>query len=180
MKLVVLSLSLSLLSAAPQDINEIPMYGHVQKTKEQIAADTEFIAYMTKSGLSRRDAAMKAARRGWDYINANDLTTAMRRMNQAWLLDSNVAEIHWGFGTILGRQGAPMLDVVVMMKRALSLDSTNGRLWSDVGYTYTNQGSGVRDSAESALWYLGAEEAFARSSKLDPTYGYQFIQWTIL
>lgn len=86
--------------SAEYTINELPMYGHLQKTPEQEIADTEYIRAMTRDGRSREDAADSAARLGWNFFYKGDCATAIKRFNQAWLLDPDNQLALWGFGAI--------------------------------------------------------------------------------
>ena len=81
-------------------INELPMYGHLKKTAAQKRADREYIEYMTKDGRSRSEAADMAAKAGWNFYYKGDHATAIKRFNQAWLLDPENQLALWGFAGI--------------------------------------------------------------------------------
>ena len=82
--------------------NELPMYGERAKTAAQIRADKAFIKTVTKGGKSREDAAEYFAQTGWNSFYKGDQTTAIKRFNQAWLLDPNNQHALWGFAVIAG------------------------------------------------------------------------------
>jgi tetratricopeptide (TPR) repeat protein len=87
--------------------NTLPMYGgpdHV-KTPYQLEADEKFIQAVAQKGESREKASQAVAAGGWAFFNKGDLSTAMKRFNQAWLLDPNNPEIYKGFAAILKKQG---------------------------------------------------------------------------
>lgn len=87
--------------------NTHPMYGgpdHV-KTPHQLEADEKFIQTVTQGGQSRERASQAVAVGGWQFFNKGDLSTAMKRFNQAWLLDPNNPETYKGFAAILKKQG---------------------------------------------------------------------------
>ncbi len=86
--------------SADYPINELPMYGHIQKTADQKRADTRYIKYMTEGGRSREAAADSAARVGWNMFYRGDCSTAIKRFNQAWLLDPKNQLALWGFAVI--------------------------------------------------------------------------------
>lgn len=81
------------------------MYGEVEKCKEQIESDNNFILEMDRLFPSRTDAANDRIKSAWEYFNRKDYETSMKRFNQAWLLNPNLYEIYWGFGSIIGNQG---------------------------------------------------------------------------
>src|SRR5579871_2628650 len=88
----------------PEKINLKPMYGGVQKCKEQIEADSAFLHESDKENKDRKVACVHQLELAWKYFYENNLETSMKRFNQAWLLDSANADIYWGFGDLLGKQ----------------------------------------------------------------------------
>ena len=89
-----------------QDTNLLPKYGGVPRNEAQLASDEEFIK--TIEGLyggNRIEAAEYFATRGWNYLRQDNRQDAMRRFNQAWLLDKSNGAALWGMAAILG--GAP-------------------------------------------------------------------------
>jgi len=86
-------------------INEIPMYGGAQFTEAQIRCNEEFINSVVKQSGSRQAAAREVIKLGWQYFHRNDPRTAMKRFNQAWLLDQNNADAYYGFGHLSSVRG---------------------------------------------------------------------------
>lgn len=86
-------------------INELPMYGHIQKSAKQKRADERYIKQMTEGGRSREAAADYAARVGWNMFYKGDCSTAIKRFNQAWLLDPKNQLALWGFAVISRDRG---------------------------------------------------------------------------
>ncbi len=78
-------------------INELPMYGLREKTPAQRRADEEYMRDMTRGGQSRQAAAQVAAKNAWNVFYSGDKATAIRRFNQAWLLDPGNQLALWGF-----------------------------------------------------------------------------------
>ena len=91
----------------PPGINDLPMYGEVEKCKEQLEADANYLAEMDELFITREAAADDVIKQAWHHFYKDDLKTAMRRFNQAWLLDSTNYHIYWGFGNILGKSAKP-------------------------------------------------------------------------
>ncbi len=85
--------------------NELPMYGQRTKTPAQVRADKAFIKTVTKGRKSREDAAEYFAQTGWNSFYKGDKTTAIKRFNQAWLLNPNNQHALWGFAVIAGGRG---------------------------------------------------------------------------
>lgn len=82
---------------AAYPINELPMYGLQEKTAAQKRADEEYIRTMTRDGVSREEAAEGVAQGAWNTFYSGDKATAIRRFNQAWLLDPDNQLALWGF-----------------------------------------------------------------------------------
>jgi len=53
----------------------------------------------------RKKAAEDAAMRGWQFLRQGNAQDAMRRFNQAWLLDKSNGIALWGMGAIEATQG---------------------------------------------------------------------------
>ena len=81
-------------------LNEVPEYGHQPKSPEQEKADQEFLAIAQK----HPDAADQMINAGWAFIQRGDILSAVKRFNQAWLIDSTRWEVYWGFAVTEGKQ----------------------------------------------------------------------------
>lgn len=113
------------------------MYGGVKKCKEQIEYDKEFLAAVDKAYSRREDAAKHMVQRGWQYLSAQKLDTAMMRFNQAWLLDSLNYQIYWGFGNLLGMQ-KKFKESLPFFTRSIKLNPKYTRLLNDASVSYGN------------------------------------------
>jgi tetratricopeptide (TPR) repeat protein len=90
---------------APGLINELPRYGGLRKTPEQLAADERFLAEALKKYGSPQAAMQAHVNFGWHYLTTGHAPTAIKRFNQAWLLDSTAADVYYGFSGYLRQQG---------------------------------------------------------------------------
>jgi tetratricopeptide (TPR) repeat protein len=88
-------------------INERPRYGGLTKTAAQLEADERFIARSLHEYGTARAAMQAHVRFGWHYLATNHAPTAIKRFNQAWLLDSTAADVYYGFSAYLQQQGQP-------------------------------------------------------------------------
>src|SRR4051812_13341381 len=84
-------------NASSEPVNEIPMYGGARKTPEQEKADKDFTDSVTKNGTTKEQASKLLTDRGWEAFYNNDLSTAIKRFNQAWLLTPKETRVLWGF-----------------------------------------------------------------------------------
>lgn len=82
-------------------INLQPKYGGVEKNAAQKAADAEFLAGVNRYfNNDRTKAGQESAKRGWDFLQEGNLDDAMRRFNQAWLLNSSEGSALWGMAVV--------------------------------------------------------------------------------
>ncbi|AII53782.1 hypothetical protein N008_17595 [Hymenobacter sp. APR13] len=90
---------------ADNRINELPRYGGLRKTPEQLAADEQFVAVSLAKYGSPQAAMQAHVNFGWHYLATGHAPTAIKRFNQAWLLDSTAADVYYGFSAYLRQQG---------------------------------------------------------------------------
>ena len=83
-----------------RSINEIPEYGNQPKSPEMLQADQEFLALTKGKKKESFDHMMNV---GWSFFQRGDIGTAIKRFNQAWLIDSTRYESYWGFAAAEGR-----------------------------------------------------------------------------
>jgi len=87
--------------ACGQEQNLLPKYGSEPKSDALKAADAVFIAEMDKEYRGDRvKASADIATRGWQYVSQGDFDGAMRRFNQAWLLDAKNGTALWGMAAV--------------------------------------------------------------------------------
>ena len=99
--LVLLSANL----ACADDRNLLPKYGSLPKTEWQKEADAAFISATDQEYHGDRKSSGDSAARGWQYLIAGDRDDAMRRFNQAWLLDKQNGIALWGMAAIEADSG---------------------------------------------------------------------------
>lgn len=76
------------------------------KTEWQKAADAKFISTVDEQYHGDRNKSSRdSAARGWQYIAAGNFADAMRRFNQAWLLDNSNGAALWGMAAIQASSG---------------------------------------------------------------------------
>jgi tetratricopeptide (TPR) repeat protein len=92
--------------ACAVDRNLLPKYGGLPKTAIEKEIDDTFISVMDEDYHGdRKKASMDMAMRGWQYLAAGDLDNAMRRFNQAWLLNKKNGTALWGMAAIVSSAG---------------------------------------------------------------------------
>ena len=126
-------------------INLKPMYGGVKKDKHYQKADKDFLEHCDKIFPSRDTAAKAYVGIAWKYYNKKQYGAAMRRFNQAWLLDSLNADVYWGFGSIQGERGK-FKESVDLLNRSIELNPKNPIVWQSISISYGNLFFYTKDS----------------------------------
>lgn len=137
-KLFVVVVSLSYLyaqSPCPQGINLLPMYGKAKKCREQLALDKQFLDECDRKFASRQLASVASVKFGWKYFYDNQLDVAIKRFNQAWLLDSANAEVYWGFASVLGMK-QQYRESIPLFQKYLASHPTEANAWEGLSTSY--------------------------------------------
>ena len=117
--------------------NLLPKYGGVKKPAQLLFYDQQFLADCDSKFPNRIDAAAYFQAKGWQYLQSGDPNTAIKRFNQAWLLDSTNAGAYWGFGAVTGQRKHydESLKYLLVAQR---YGSTNKRLLVDMALARLN------------------------------------------
>lgn len=78
-------------------------------------------------------AAGEAVRRGWKALQEGQADKALRRFNQAWLIDPRRGDIYWGLAVATGVRGDSIKTVEVLFAKAERIIGANSSLQSDWG-----------------------------------------------
>lgn len=130
-------------------IDEAPMYGGMDRSKvpELKAGDDKFIKDVTAQYGSRERASRVWVNQGFAFYEQDKLGMAMRRFNQAWLLDPTNSEVYWGFAAVLQDQ-EKYCEALSMTERAFSSGPIQDGFLPDAALIYT--GCAVTSSTVSA------------------------------
>ena len=161
-------------------INEIPMYGGAKFTPQQQEANEQFIEQMVNRAGSREKASEKSAELGWYYYYKNRPRIAMKRFNQAWLLNPDNAHAYWGFGLLSAGYGKED-QAIEMLEKALSLDPNNTRLLGDVANSYVEKAKTLSKASQETKmeFFQRAERLFIKAEQLKPD-KCTYAQWAVL
>lgn len=161
-------------------IDEVPMYGGMDRSKvpELKAADEKLIEDTSRHYGNREKAAVAFIDQGFRFYRQDNMGMAMRRFNQAWLLDPNNPEIYWGFGSVLHDQ-AKMCDAMKYYDQALSFSRYISGMYPDAGRVFSL--CGVQDKSLSAeirqKLYERADTLYADAAQKDQDKGYVYVSW---
>lgn len=107
-KLLILSVAIGLSSCetkGQQPDNTKPMYGEVPKNDEYKKIDEDFKKECIEQFKTLDSSVYVQIDHAWRYFYHNDLKTAMKRFNQAWLLNSDYPDSYFGFAALMDLQG---------------------------------------------------------------------------
>jgi len=164
-------------------IDNLPMYGQpdLQRPEFLKKADEAFIAKAAE-GLGGREAASKAwSEQADQFMRQGNLDYAMRRYNQAWLLNPNNYQPYWGFGRVLLERDK-IDEAIVHLEKAISLCHDAYQkvaLLSDTGTAYTYKAASISESmsVERARFFKMANNKFEESTRLDPNDANAWMRW---
>ena len=133
-KTIGLFLALALVSpavAAPP--NEQPMFGNQPKTAEIMNADAQYIASTQKYG-TRAQVSDKSVQLGWQYFfDKKDVATAMKRFNQAWLLDPDNGDAFHGFAILVMTRDKDAAQADSLFRQGLAKPRQSPGIYLDYG-----------------------------------------------
>lgn len=124
-------------SMAEKDPGLQPEYGNIPKTPEQVESDLQFVESLLKEfDGNKMIAGKKMTELGFQYLyEKGDFVTAMRRFNQAFLVEPNNADIYYGYGTIFFNLGE-MKKARKQYEKGLELNPDHAEILTDYGTTY--------------------------------------------
>lgn len=111
----------------------IPSYVPRGKTKKARKVDTSEIMRVLEKDNARNRDAEKAVDLGFSYFLKRDYVTAMRRFNQAWLLNPNNGDTYHGFALVVFERDRNVEEAEVMFWIAIRLGNASSGAYSDFG-----------------------------------------------
>jgi len=170
--------------AEKETIEALPMYGQPGLTrsdylKRQDAAFIKQIAYRYRGDL--KQASQESSRQAFDILYMGDPDAAMRRLNQAWLLDSGNYQVYWGFGQVLVARGE-LAGAAHYLEQAVQMADDpyqKPALLTDMGTVYSLQGEQAESAraGQSVALFERANARFAAAVALDGEYRPVWQRW---
>jgi tetratricopeptide (TPR) repeat protein len=161
-------------------IDQAPMYGGMdrQAVPQLKEADEQFITGTTKEFGTREKASDAFVDQGIRYYKENNYAFAMRRFNQAWLLNPQNADSFWGFGMVYHDEGK-VCEAKEMIDRAISLKLAKPIALADAGRIYTlcgvsNQSLGAQERQQ---YFATSEDLYKRADMASPNNDYVHGSW---
>ena len=115
--------------------SELPMYGGVVPNSEQQAINAKFVHDAIALKGSPQAASDEAVKLGFDYLlKSHDPATAMKRFNQAYLLDPDNGADYQGMAiTLLVRNPTAGASAEGLFKRGIDSKRVNPDVFADYG-----------------------------------------------
>ena len=113
--------------------DERPMYGGVEKTPAMLQADNEFIASVLAKGVTRAQGSDQMIHLGWDYQRKSDYATAMKRFNEAWLLDPDNGDAFHGFALVVLSRDKDVAATDALFQQGLAKPRQSPGIYLDYG-----------------------------------------------
>jgi tetratricopeptide (TPR) repeat protein len=169
------------LPPAASPIDQVPMYGGMDRSAypDLRAADETFIRGVTKEFGSREAASRNFVNYAFELYRKDDLARAMRRFNQAWLLNPNNAEVYWGFASVIHDRG-DFCQSIMMMEKAIELGISPDRgFLADAGLVASRCAltSETLSPTEQKRYLEKSEQLFQRSEQEDSNRAYVYGTW---
>lgn len=126
-------LAVSDVQGASLPINERPMFGGINKTDEMKKSDEAFLLSIEKAGYTRENGAKEVVKAGFQYSKKGDLTSAIKRFNQAWLLDPENGDVYSGFAIITAKRNGSPTEIEKYFSMATSKPKVTEDAYVDYG-----------------------------------------------
>lgn len=167
-------------------IDNVPMYGQPEIVRSETLkkADEEFIAQAISGFRGSREAASDAwHQQGELFLSQKNFDFAMRRYNQAWLLNPQSYKPYWGFSRVLV-QRRDMEPAIKFMEKSLFLCNDSFEkpaLIADLGAAWSVKARSLSaDRAqERANNFAAANARFQESVAIDATWWGAWRSWAI-
>lgn len=129
---ILLSLFLLMTGACAGPHNEmahLPMYGGMDRHPVPAlrAADEKPIDGSIQAFRTRERASEVSVDHGFKFVAQKECSMAMKRFNQARVLNPDNPHVYWGFGTVLVERQQPC-DAVPVLEKALSYEFADAAL----------------------------------------------------
>ncbi|WMD22982.1 tetratricopeptide repeat protein [Achromobacter seleniivolatilans] len=168
-------------AASEPRIDELPMYGGMDRSAaaELSASDKKLIADATNAFGSSDKASQAWVGQGYRFYQADQLGMAMRRFNQAWLMNPDNPEVYTGFAAVLHDQGK-YCQAMSMMDQAMSHNPPKFQgIYADAGRIAARCAAEDKTLPPEARVAATArsDEWYRKGEAVEPDKGYLYASW---
>lgn len=117
----------------------MPMFGSESK---RAAGNNEkaLAAFYEKRGITRKEGARELVMMGWNALEKKDFANAMSRLNRAWLLDPENADVYYGFALVAEQRDKDMESADALYRQAITKEDVAPEIYVDYGRVLLVQG----------------------------------------
>ena len=162
--LIVIGFSSCNISGQQPD-NTKPMYGEAVKNERYKKSDEDFKKQCIAQYGSLDSAVQELTDFAWRYFYHHDLTAAMKRFNQAWLLNPEFPDPYFGFAALMDMQGNTT-EADRFYKTAQEKDAAKER--AKICYRR------IADCKEQLKDFKGTVDAYRKLAEIDPGSAFAF------
>ena len=167
-------------SASADDKNLIPLFGSAPKTAQELSLDQKFVEDAVAAAGTKEKAAAHMIMRGQEALQKNDPETAIKRFNQAYLLDPKDYKVYWGLGAARGEQ-RKFAEAIKLIEKAESINDKDARLLSDHGFALVSEVVSSKPDQELAIKnFTEAEQLYRKAIKLSPKESLPYSRLAVL
>lgn len=156
------------------------MYGGQDRASDPALAqaDQRLIRATTAEFGSRRAASAAFVDHGFALYFEGEVSEAMQRFNQAWLIDADNPDVYWGFASIEHAEEKPC-EAKRMIDMGLERGLADPDALADAGRLYTlctvaSAGLGVEEREQA---FHASDRLFFRALGLRADSGYLYASW---
>jgi len=163
----------------------LPMFGQpkINRSEDQKKSDEAFIRDSTLRFGSRQAGSNTLAAQGWVAARSGQDDVAMRRFNQAWLLNPKNYSVFWGFGAMLSGKGklSEALEYLETARELVNDPKQRVALLCDLGAVHSAYAARLPADRqlERAQQFVLANNRFTESLDNDPTFAQSWREWAI-
>jgi tetratricopeptide (TPR) repeat protein len=163
-------------------LDTVPMYGqpNLPRSESLKKADAEFVAGAISACNGDRELASNTwAKEGDTFLQRGDLDYAIRRYNQAWLINDQSYVPYWGFGQVMMVREKYDEAIKFYEKAKLLIQDKPQKpaLLTDLGLSYSFKARSTGDQKLRENYFRAANQYFEESSMLGTKYPILWEAW---
>jgi tetratricopeptide (TPR) repeat protein len=173
------------LCADSDPTDTLPMFGQpkITRSEDLKKSDDAFVRDSTLRFGNRQAGSNALATQGWTAVRSGQHDLAIRRFNQAWLLNPKNYSVFWGFGAVLSAKGK-LSEALGYLETARELvDDPKQRvaLLCDLGTVHSAYAARLPADRqlERAQQFVLANNRFSESLEIDPGFAQSWREWAI-
>ena len=169
--------------ALSKRIDNVPMYGQpeLQRPEEFKLQDEKFIAEAVAGMKTREEASNAWWAQAEEFLSRRNYDLAMRRYNQAWLLNPNSFKPYWGFARVLLEHN-DLRGAMAQFDRAVALVDDKVQepaLLTDAASIQIAIAETQKNADDRTGSFSKADRMYKRAIELDPEYGNAYKRYAM-